>query len=281
MKNHVVSLYDYTGEALRPWAEAGYDCYAYDIQHDPFIGTGEIYRMIEGIKYVRADLYDNNQLLEIVARHSNKAVFMSAFPPCTDLSSAGARWWKDKEKKDPHFQQTATDHVMECSLVGRSLDAPFYIENPVGALSRLWRKYDHSFHPCDYGGYLPEDDVHPEWPDYISPRDAYRKRTCLWTGCNFEMPKPIPVEHVTVTHVRKDPKKSPRDSLVHARTGGKSLKTKNIRSATPRGFAKAVFLANAPYSWGTKVVDGTTLSTKHYGINGVLYVEDNFTSALY
>jgi len=27
--------------------------------------------------------------------------------------------------------------------------------------------------------------------------------------------------------------------------GGKSIKTKNIRSATPRGFAKAVFIANA------------------------------------
>ena len=27
--------------------------------------------------------------------------------------------------------------------------------------------------------------------------------------------------------------------------GGKSLRTKNIRSATPRGFAKAVFAANS------------------------------------
>ena len=30
----VISLYDFTGEALKPWAEAGYKCYAYDIQHD-------------------------------------------------------------------------------------------------------------------------------------------------------------------------------------------------------------------------------------------------------
>ena len=30
----VISLYDYTGEALKPWAEAGYHCFAYDIQHD-------------------------------------------------------------------------------------------------------------------------------------------------------------------------------------------------------------------------------------------------------
>ena len=31
-RKYVISLYDYTGEALRPWAEAGYHCFAYDIQ---------------------------------------------------------------------------------------------------------------------------------------------------------------------------------------------------------------------------------------------------------
>lgn len=31
----------------------------------------------------------------------------------------------------------------------------------------------------------------------------------------------------------------------HKKLGGRSLKTKNIRSATPRGFAQAVFEANA------------------------------------
>ena len=250
IKNHVISLYDYTGEALRPWAEAGYQCFAYDIQHKPsplgqlepsdfesFEGGGNIFN-------IHADLYDNITLLEIVARHNNKAVFMSAFPPCTDLSSAGARWWKDKEKKDPHFQQTATDHVMECSLVGCSLHVPFYIENPVGALSRLWRKANFIFNPHEYGGYLPTDDVHPEWPDLIPPRDAYRKRTCLWTGSTFEMPETRSVDPRNVVCNRKDPKKGKNFSPIHARTGGKSLKTKNIRSATPRGFAKAVFLAN-------------------------------------
>ena len=45
-KGIVISLYDFTGEALKPWAEAGYDCYAYDIQHskenvntDTFVGS--------------------------------------------------------------------------------------------------------------------------------------------------------------------------------------------------------------------------------------------------
>ena len=48
MRNHVISLYDYTGEALRPWAEAGYECFAYDIQHDNSTPTDD------GINYIHA-----------------------------------------------------------------------------------------------------------------------------------------------------------------------------------------------------------------------------------
>lgn len=32
-RNVVLSLYDYTGEAVRPWAEAGFECWCYDVQH--------------------------------------------------------------------------------------------------------------------------------------------------------------------------------------------------------------------------------------------------------
>ena len=34
MKNVVISLYDFTGVAVRPWAEEGYECYCFDIQHE-------------------------------------------------------------------------------------------------------------------------------------------------------------------------------------------------------------------------------------------------------
>ena len=62
--------------------------------------------------------------------------------------------------------------------------------------------------------------------------DAYLKKTCIWSGNRFVMPskKPVNVD--------------PGYSDQYKKLGGKSLKTKNIRSATPRGFAKAVFLAN-------------------------------------
>ena len=251
MRNHVISLYDFTGEALRPWAEAGYQCFAYDIQHKPspmgkmqpsdvnsFVGGGNIF-------YIHADLYDPETSLKIIARHNNKVTFLSAFPPCTDLAVSGAVWWKKKGEANPDFQTEAASHVERCSMVGDAFDCSYYIENPIGALSRLWRKPDHKFDPCDFGGYLSKDDVHPRWPEIIPPRDAYRKKTCLWVGNRFKMPTHKQVDHETVVFDRKDPKKGKNYSPVTGKTGGKSQRTKNIRSATPRGFAKAVFLSNA------------------------------------
>ena len=106
------------------------------------------------------------------------------------------------------------------------------MENPVSVISTMWRKPDYKFDPFEYGGYLPEDDNHPIYPEHIKPRDAYPKKTCIWSGNGFIMPEKIKVNV------------APGFSDQHKRLGGKSLKTKNIRSATPRGFATAVFSAN-------------------------------------
>ena len=245
----VISLYDYTGEALRPWAKAGHKCYAYDIQHENIWHSGEVEHFdSDGVIYkCHADLYKEEPRLLILARHGvGRVAFLSAFPPCTDLSGAGARWWTKKAAANPDFQKAAVSHLVACSLLARSLDCPYYIENPVGAVPRLWRSPDFRFDPYQFGGYLPEGDTHPVYPDIIPPRDAYRKRTCLWTGNGFRMPEPKPVDYENVVLNRIDPKKGHNYSPVHANTGGKSERTKNIRSATPRGFARAVYGANNP-----------------------------------
>jgi hypothetical protein len=96
------------------------------------------------------------------------------------------------------------------------------------------------FQPCDFGGYLPEDDGGNPYPDIIPARDAYTKKTCLWTGNGFVMPAKRPVEPEKFTGKNGLNFSGPAWKL-----GGKSLRTKNIRSATPRGFAKAVFAANS------------------------------------
>lgn len=58
-------------------------------------------------------------------------------------------------------------------------------------MSTLWRKPDHYFDPYEYGGYLSqiEGSYHPKMPY----RNAYTKKTCLWTGNGFTMPDTKPV----------------------------------------------------------------------------------------
>ena len=102
----IISLYDFSGEALKPWAHAGYACYAYDIEHPP---SG---RMSEGIHYEHADLHDEATVQKIIARHKGRVKLLSAFPVCTDLAASGAVWWARKRECDPQFQYTAAEHAM-------------------------------------------------------------------------------------------------------------------------------------------------------------------------
>ena len=242
---YVISLYDYTGEALRPWAKAGYKCMAYDIQHSKnpvtidYTSNGEIFGSGGSITYCKADLHDKATLDHLLMVYRRKqVVFGMAFPVCTDLAVSGAAHFKRKAKANPKFQWEATRHAVRCSYLFEHLEIPYFIENPVSVLSTLWRKPNHSFHPWHYGGYISDNEAeHPKWPEHIAPRDAYPKKTCLWTGGNFRMPIKLPVKPET-GHSRQ-----------HLKLGGKSMKTKNIRSATPRGFAKAVWQANDPVIW--------------------------------
>ena len=127
----------------------------------------------------------------------------------------------------------AVAYAVDCADFFENLGVPYFIENPVSVLATQWRKPDHRFQPYEFGGYIPLCQAdHPRWPEYIAPRDAYPKKTCLWAGGGFIMPdlKPVDVAGGYSTQ--------------HLKLGGKSQRTKDIRSATPRGFAIAVYEAN-------------------------------------
>lgn len=80
---------------------------------------------------------------------------MIAHPPCTDLCSSGARWWKSK---GVHSQDDAVLFFMKLAMA----DIPkIAIENPVGRMSKLWRKPNQIINPYEFG--------HGE-----------TKKTCLW-----------------------------------------------------------------------------------------------------
>jgi len=201
----VVSLFDRTGNMVRPWAEAGYECFCYDIQHVHFrrerIGAGSIL-------FVPFDL----SRVAPAVRGDEAAVF--AFPPCTHLAVSGARWFKGKGLRaladSIHMFATAAEF---CEAAG----APYMIENPVSTISSYWRKPDHTFHPYEFTGF--------------EPAENYTKKTCLWTGNGFVMPAPNRAAGLG------DP-----DNRIHA--APPSDDRGDIRSATPMGFARAVFLAN-------------------------------------
>ena len=237
-KGIVLSLYDFTGEALKPWAEAGYECYAYDIQHTGTEATFENTQFFAGggsIAYLNADLHNKDNLFALRSEFMEKpVVFGMAFPVCTDMAVSGAAHFKRKAERDPEFQVKAVNYAKWCAWLFDALGVPYFVENPVSVLATKWRKPDHSFHPYQYGEYLSDAEaVHPRWPEYIAERDAYTKKTCLWTGGGFRMPTKISTCKPTGY------------STQHLKLGGKSQRTKDIRSATPRGFAKAVYEFNS------------------------------------
>lgn len=163
----VLSLCDRTGTMVRPWAEAGYECWIVDIQHPAGEHRGE-----DGIVRVGADV---TRWLPPRADYR----FAFAFPPCTHLAISGARWFRDKGLAALAEGLTTVD---ACRRILEWSGAPWMLENPVGTLSTYWRHPDYTFNPCDFGGYL------------APAGDAYTKRTCLWTGNGFVMPEPRPVE---------------------------------------------------------------------------------------
>lgn len=235
----VLSLFDYTGIMVKPWADAGYECICVDIQH-PDEGRTE-----GNISFIRLDLLGANTTAwdDLYEALAGQEVFIIGFPVCTDLANSGAKHWEGKAAVNARFQDNAVRPFFAIEALANRLNAAYMMENPRSRAAKLYRKPDYEFNPCDFGGYLPEDDVHPTYPDHIPPHDAYTKATDLWVGNGFRYPMPRPVPEQFVLY-RRGNGEILKVSKIVAKTGGKSEKTKNIRSATPRGFAMAVYLAN-------------------------------------
>lgn len=226
-----IFLYDFTGIMAEPWLAAGYECWLFDAQHPNGITRDGLL-----VKVGRRFSHDQVLAQAVSIRDTiGKGVeFVFGFPECTDLAVSGARHFAKKRAANPWFQEHAIRLARLVPTLANLYDCKWGLENPVSVMATFWRKPCFTFHPYQYGGYLPEDDVHPIHPRFIIPRDAYTKKTCIWSGNGFIKPIEKPVTLAFDYDCDKH----------NNRVGGKSLKTKNIRSATPRGFAQAVFEAN-------------------------------------
>lgn len=205
----IVSCFDKTGNMVKMWAEKGYECHIVDMQHPQG-------KTVEGnITKWGMDVFKWEEIF-FKEYSTEKIVFASFFPPCTDLAVSGARWFKEKEEKNPGTRERAMSLVYWSDRVGKKLGCPYFIENPVSVISSEWRKPDFSFHPYEYGGYTSAE------------TDGYSKKTCLWTGGGFKLPikRPVPI-HPTLKN------------KIHYMSPGPDRQ--NNRSATPMGFATAIF----------------------------------------
>lgn len=209
MTDAAVFLCDLTGHMAEPWAAAGYRCYCVDVRHS-------IRReRVEGnVHFVWGDARTWRPPA------GTRVIFGAAFPPCTHVAGSGAR---DFAIKGGMMLRDALETFEACRQALAWSGAPYMIENPSGVLSSVPHigKPNYRFHPCDYAGWLSTEEQDAE---------AYTKQTCLWTGNGFVMPDRKPVAPTLGSMMHTLP---PSDDRA------------DIRSATPRGFARAVFASNA------------------------------------
>ena len=145
----------------------------------------------------------------LLLRLSDEALFFFAFPPCTHVAVSGARDFIEKGTamlRDSLEMFSAAEHAARWSGL------PFMIENPVGKFSDHMRKPQYVFQPWQFG-------------------DLYNKATCLWIGNGFRVPRSI--------HISK-----PEGVTDYIHKMGPSAKRAELRSTTPKGFARAVFEEN-------------------------------------
>jgi hypothetical protein len=140
-------------------------------------------------------------------------------PVCTAFSGAGARHWKAKEAEGDSQLLEGLSIIDAClRLVAIHRPQWWCMENPVGRATQFYGNWKMTFQPSDYAGWLEDPS-----------EDAYTKRTCLWGVFNEPEKKEVDAT---------------QGSKMWAKYGGKSERTKTMRSLTPRGFARAFFEAN-------------------------------------
>jgi hypothetical protein len=131
-----------SGRVRDAFAARGWDAWSCDLEPSETPGQhiqGDILRMYRLLNPCSFDL-------------------IIAFPPCTELSLAGARFWA--QKRADGRQDRAAEFFMQ---MYRS-PAPFRaVENPRGDMTRRFRPPDQIVEPWWFG-------------------DPYAKKTCLWTA---------------------------------------------------------------------------------------------------
>lgn len=177
-----------------------------------YSGNWPSYYKQAGYDVYQVDVKHDIDILELTRQDLPDQVHgILAAPPCTDFASSGAQYWKQKDL-DGRTQASLALVDKTLEIISWCNPRWWALENPVGRLQKLRPQLGNPWY------------FQPHWFG-----DPYTKKTGLWGTFNRDLPR-NPVEP------------DPQSWLM--RLGGKSERTKELRSMTPLGFAKSFFLAN-------------------------------------
>ena len=108
-------------------------------------------------------------ILSVLGETHRRWDMLIGFPPCTDLCVSGARWFKEKQKSGEQQKSIRFFLCLAFAYIER-----IALENPIGIMSRYYRKPDQIIQPWQFG--------HGE-----------TKATCLWLK---NLPKLLPTKIV-------------------------------------------------------------------------------------
>ncbi len=178
-----------------------------------YSGNWPSFYKVNGYDVYSIDIKHDIDVLTLVREDLPNSVYgILAAPPCTDFSGSGAQYWKAKDADGRTEQSLAlVDKTLE--IISWFPELHFWaLENPVGRLSTLRPQLGKPWY------------FQPHWYG-----DPYTKKTGLWGNFNKDLP-------------RKDVAPDPNNWIM--KLGGKSERTKELRSMTPLGFAEAFYNAN-------------------------------------
>jgi len=245
----ILSVCDHSGQWSRTYAEQGYRVLRIDPKHGPntdqmgrgitedamFTGPTSTIMSDQGEGWPMTSGIAAKMLVADPLIFGAPVVGVLMAPPCTDFTVSGNQHWA---KKDAEGKTASSIKIVEECLAIKDACKDtirfWVLENPVGRMKRLVPLVGEpllTFNPCDYAG-------HADDPD----KEAYTKKTQLFGSFNPRLEKAYR-EPVMYERIGKNGKVY-RGSWMWAHLGGKSERTKELRSVTPQGFSRAFAAAN-------------------------------------
>jgi site-specific DNA-cytosine methylase len=141
---------EYSGVVTEAFRARGHEAYSVDLLNT----TGnERWHFVDDVRNYLKESWD----------------LVIGFPPCTDLSAIGARYWPEKQADGR--QQASFQLVQD---IYNANSPKIAIENPIGWMNTNWRKPDQIIQPWMFG-------------------DPWKKATCLWLK---DLPLLVPTDIV-------------------------------------------------------------------------------------